>query len=83
MRDYEELFAKNLQQKLKDKVHGKVFVNVKNNELYVHIQCWSDIDCETRTDKFAERIMNGMTTDYLCYEILEQYKRFILNTYLK
>jgi hypothetical protein len=82
--DYIVMFSKNLAQKLVEKVRGKVFVNVTpEDELYVSINFNNDIKFKTTLGRFSERVVNGWSTDYACYEIQEQYEKFILRHFLK
>ena len=34
-------------------------------------------------DDFSTKLLNGYSTDYAVYEILEKYKRFIMNNTMK
>ena len=80
---YEKVFAVNLGKKLAEQIYGKVEVSVVYDELQVHIQCWADIDCVIKIDNFTERIVNGWSTDYAAYEILERYRRIIIKRYFR
>lgn len=77
------VFATNLQQKLKDKIYGKVFVKVIDDDIYISVECYSDIRFKTTISNFANRILNGYTTDHACYEIMEQYRKFVFKQYFK
>lgn len=82
--DYIVMFSKNLAQKLVEKVRGKVFVRVTpEDELYVSINFSDDIKFKTTLGRFSERVVNGWSTDYACYEIQKQYEKFILKQVLK
>ena len=82
MRDYEYLFAKTLHQKLKEKIIGRIFVKVNNNdELYVEIESFGDFTFRTSIDNFSDRILNGLSTDYVVYDIVKQYKSFVMKKY--
>lgn len=82
--DYIVMFSKNLAQKLVEKVRGKVFVRVTSeDELYVSINFSDDIKFKTTLGRFSERIVNGWSMDYACYEIQKQYEKFILKQVLK
>lgn len=72
-----QVFAYNLQQKLKDRIYGKVYVKVIDDEIYISVACYSDIRFETTISNFFEKILNGYTTDYACYEVIEQYRKFV------
>lgn len=79
----EKIFAKNLAEKLVDKIYGKVTVRIFKDEVHVYIQCWTDIDCEIVLEGFSDRVLNGWSTDYAAYEVLEQYKKVVRNRYFK
>lgn len=82
MMDYEYLFAMTLHQKLRERVKGSVFCVVnQNNILVVQIKSRGDWKFTMEYDNFAERFLNGLTTDYAMYEILSKYKNFITNRY--
>lgn len=83
MNDYEKMFTEKLQQALKDKIYGKVFVNIKNDQIYVHIKCWNDIDYECYIDDFANKFINGLNSEYVCYMILQAYRKFVVQRYFK
>lgn len=82
MMDYEYLFSMNLHQKLREKVIGKVFCRVNDeNELYVKIESLGDLKFSTTIDNFSERVLNGYSTEYAVYEIMSKYEKFIHNKY--
>lgn len=77
MTDYEYLFATMLQQKLKCKIRGRIFVEVNwHDELYVKI-IYGDEKFETRLKNFTEKFQHGLTTEYVTYEIVKQYKQVL------
>ena len=77
-----ELFTMGLQQKLKRKVIGKVFVKVtRNDKLLVKIErddSDGKLEFKMFVDNFSERIVNGWTTDYASYEVLNEYRQFLI-----
>ncbi len=82
MMDYEQLFAMNLHQKLRERVKGKVFCVVnQNNILVVKIKSRGDWKFSMEFDNFSDRFLNGFTTDYAMYDILSKYRKFITNRY--
>ena len=84
MKDYEYLFAMNLHARLKEMIEGKVFVKVKGNDkLYVKIESFGDLRYEVELPDFSEKVMNGLTSEYIVYEIVKRYKCFILERYFK
>ena len=84
MRDYEYLFATTLHEKIKKEVVGKVFVKVTTEDkLYVNIKTFGDIEYVLTVDNFSQRIMNGWSTDYAAYEVLNRYRTFIMKRYFQ
>lgn len=79
----ERVFSKNLAEKLVEKIYGKVVVKIFKDEVHVYIQCWTDIDCEIVLENFTDRVLNGWSTDYAAYEVLEQYHRAVIKRYFK
>jgi hypothetical protein len=79
----EKIFAKNLAEKLVEKIYGKIVVKIFNDEVHVYIKCWSDIDCEVVLENFTERVLHGWSTDYAAYEVLEQYRKCVMRRYFK
>lgn len=83
MREIKQVFARNLGQKLAEKIFGKVSVKIYDDEIHVNIQCWTDMDCEIVLNNFTNRIINGYSTDYAAYEVLEQYRKIVMRKYFK
>ena len=83
LRELDQIFAYNLQQKLKDQIYGKVYVKVIDEEIYISVACYSDIRFEATISNFFEKILNGYTTDYACYEVMRQYRNFVMEKYFK
>ena len=82
MTDYEYLFTTALHQKLKDKIAGKIFVKVtQNDELFVKIESYGGLMLKSFRDNFSESLLNGYTTDFAAYEIVTEFKRFIMTKY--
>lgn len=79
----ERIFAQNLKAKLLEKIYGRLCVRIFKDEVHVYIECWSDIDCEIVLTDFTNRVINGWSTDYAAYEVLEQYKKVVRNRYFK
>ena len=79
MTEYERLFAMNLQQKLKKRIVGNIYVKItRNDEILVIIEKEEDgIEYKIFSGNFAERMKNGLSTDYAAYEILQQYRSYI------
>ena len=84
MFDYEYLFAMTLHAKLKEKIVGRIYVAVtREDELYVKVESVSDLTFIHTIEDFSHKIQNGYSSDYAAYEIVQEYKRRILKTYLK
>lgn len=97
MADYEKIFSTELHKKLKEKVKGKVFVEIKHDKLYVEItkinECsnsnhvryirYTDPTYKYVINNMADHISNGLSTSYLTYLILKEYRKFVSNQYFK
>lgn len=83
MCDFEYLVSTEIHKKLKEKVVGKVWVKVYHNELHIKITGNSGIEYEFVRDNFDRRIINGYSSDYIVYEVIKDYKTFILNNYFR
>jgi hypothetical protein len=84
MTDYGYLFATSLHTKLKEKITGKIFVIATKEEdaLFVKIESYGDITYKYYLDNFSDRILNGLSSDYVAYEVVKDFKGFILSKYL-
>lgn len=84
MQDYEYLFSTELHKRLKEKVKGKVWVKIYHDEL--HINIIPDENGElyefVMTD-MASRILNGLSTSYIVYDILKDYRNYVNKQYFK
>lgn len=84
MLDYEYIFAKNLHEKLKQTIKGGIYCSVnENDQLYVKIINDGDLKFELYIYDISEKIVNGYSTDYALYEIMQKYKKFILHRFIK
>lgn len=83
MVDYEKIFALELKRKLVEKIKGKIWVSVKNNELHIDIKKGDDISYEAYLDDFANKVLHGLSTDYVAYDVIKRYRKFILDIYMK
>lgn len=82
MKDYEYLFATTLQQRLKEKIVGKIFIKVTlHDELFIKIDTLGGLEYKLFINDFSNKILNGWTTEYAAYEVITQYKRFINERY--
>lgn len=83
MSDYEYQFSMALHQKLKSKIVGKIhcYVIPKLDWLVVRIDTFGDLHFETRFQNFSRKLINGFSTDCAADEVLERYKRTVLDRY--
>ena len=84
MVDYVQIFAKNLREKIHLKVwHDRIFIaRTYNDDLFVSIALSGGPTFETNIPNISDKIVNGYTTDYAVYEILQELRRFIIKSYL-
>lgn len=81
--EYEWLFTTSLHMKLKERLVGKVFTRVYNDELYVEINTYGNLTFVMYIDDFANKVQEGWTTDEAVEEIVKKYKRYIINRFFK
>ena len=72
------IFSRELHKKLKERIKGKVFCKVIEDTLYVSIYM-DDLYFETSFDNFATRVCYGLSTDYVLYEVIQKYEKFLMN----
>ena len=84
MQDYEYLFSTELHKRLKEKVKGKVWVKIYHDELHVNIipDENGELYAFVMTD-MASRILNGLSTSYIVYDILKDYRNYVNKQYFK
>lgn len=85
MMDYVQIFAKYLREKIHLKVwHERIFIaRTYDDDLFVQIVLKNGLTFETSIPDISDKIVNGYTTDYAAYEILQKLKRFIIKSYFK
>lgn len=82
--DYEYLFSMNLQAKLKGKIQGAIYVKVnKNDSLVIKVTRRDGNNFDMSFTDFANRMLNGLTTDYAAYEVVQKYKKFVMTQFFK
>lgn len=82
MAEYEYLFTKALHEKLKEKIVGKIFVRaVARDRVIIKIDSFGDLTFTMFLENFSEKILNGYSSDYACYEIVKEYKKVVLERY--
>lgn len=80
----ETVFTTALQQKLKTKIVGKIFVRyVSTDSIYVQIRTEDDLEYKTYLNDFTKRVLNGWSADYAAYEVLVEYRKFIMEKVTK
>lgn len=79
MNEYEIVFTKNLYNKIKDRVYDHVYCGVKDNTLRIDITTRDDLGFTMWVDDFANRILSGLTTDYVLYEFLRKYRAYLVS----
>lgn len=78
LKEYEQNFTMNIQQKLKTKIKGRIYVEVNwHDEIYVSIINTDNIKWEHRIVNFSERFLHGWSSEYAAYEIMSEYKKFV------
>ena len=84
MQDYEYLFSTELHKRLKEKVKGKVWVKIYHDELHVNIIPDENGELyEFVMTDMASRILNGLSTSYIVYDILKAYRNYVNKQYFK
>lgn len=84
MAEYEYIFVNLLHAKLKEKLHGGIFVEVSDDVLWVNIfKKEMNLVYKTKIDDFAHRILYGLNPEYVAYDIIKEYKKFINRQFFK
>lgn len=82
MRDYEHLYATTLHQKLKEKIIGKIYVKITTEDvLHIDITGKGNLKFNIDFDKFSQRFMDGWSTDLAANDVVNAYKKKILETF--
>ena len=82
--NYKYLFSTVLYSKLKEKIIGKIFTRVVYNDtLLINIMSYDNIEFVMEINNFSEKILNGYSTDYAVYEVMNKYQKFITNQVMK
>lgn len=80
MTDYEYLFALTVQKKLKYRIKGKIFVVVGyGDELIIKITNEDNQTFETSISDFTNKFLNDLTTNFVVYTVMREYKKFIFD----
>lgn len=67
-----------LHKKLKEKIKGKIFTKVFDDKLIIRIDM-DDQWFETSYEDFTRRVIFGLSTDYVVYEVVNKYRKFLIN----
>lgn len=88
--DYEYLFSMNLQAKLKEKIQGAIYIYIyiyvkvnENDSLVIKVTRRDGNNFDMSFTDFANRMLNGLTTDYTAYEVVQKYKKFVMTQFFK
>lgn len=73
-----------LQAKLKEKIQGAIYVKVNENDsLVIKVTRRDGNNFDMSFTDFANRMLNGLTTDYTAYEVVQKYKKFVMTQFFK
>ena len=82
--NYKYIFSMDLYEKLKEIVVGKIFCEINDNdELFVKIESFGDIKFDMTIDNITDKILLGYDSEEAAYDVIIQYKKFILKKFLK
>lgn len=82
--EYLYVFRRTLHEKLKTKIFGKVFLRVVNgDELFINISRRDGTNFRMFIPSLSDRIVSGYSTDDAMYEILKEYRKYVLHQYFK
>lgn len=83
MENYIRVFKNLLHVKLKERIIGGIVVKVSyNDELIIEIYREHELDYY-KLDDFSTRLLLGLTTEYVVYEVSAGYKKHILAKYFR
>lgn len=84
MADYEYLFSRMLQERLSQKINGTVHVEINEDTIVIYIADESRaIEYGFCIDGFAYKLVNGLTTSYVCDFVVKKYRNFLMNYFFK
>jgi hypothetical protein len=74
----------NLHERLKEQIFGKIFCKITyNDELYVNIESCGDVNYSLTIPNVTEKIINGWSTEYAAYEIVNAFKKHVIKIAMK
>lgn len=84
MTQYGYHFSMALYTKLKERIYGHIYVkHTYEDQLYIQITRRDGLNFEVYIENLSEKMLNGYTTDYAVYEIVEKLKKYVMNSYFK
>lgn len=75
-----KIIANNIKNYLERKVKGLVAVRDNGKTLFIRI-VYSRIEFKTKVSNLSTLVLNGYTSNDIAYDILQEYKIFIYNTF--
>lgn len=79
MDHYKQIFITSLHEKLKARIKGGILVKVDRNDvLIVEIFRDHELDYQYTLDDFSTRVLYGLNSDYIAYEVVAGYKKRVL-----
>lgn len=75
-----KIIAKNIKNYLERKVKGLVAVRDNGKTLFIRI-VYSRIEFKTKVSNLSTLVLNGYTYNDIAYDILQEYKNFIDNSF--
>lgn len=84
MDSYRYIFSTVLHSKLKEKIIGKIFTRITNDDtLFISIINCDDNEFVMEFNNISEKILHGWSTDYAVYEVVNKYQKYITNRVMK
>lgn len=77
------VFRRTLHKKLKNKIIGKIFCRVIGDDLFIHISRRDGTDFRMFITNLSDRIWSGYSTDDAMYEVLKNYKQYVVRQFFK
>lgn len=74
-------YRRNLKRKFRE-LYIYVKVN-ENDSLVIKVTRRDGNNFDMSFTDFANRMLNGLTTDYTAYEVVQKYKKFVMTQFFK
>lgn len=72
-------YRRNLKRKFRE-----LYVKVNENDsLVIKVTRRDGNNFDMSFTDFANRMLNGLTTDYAAYEVVQKYKKFVMTQFFK